>query len=284
MTIIEGYYAVEQYAPDYTAGLAYLCRAGYGRSHFQVSWGAEETRHADAWRNVLIFSRARLAADLDAYTESLREKQWTPPWSDPVRMLFYTVFQERATELIYLNTGTYLKASAQPTASPRAPDLVLSKVISAIARDEAAHYNFYLEAARLHVHYLPEDALPALLDVLCDFTMPAAGIIPNYDVFIKELYAAGIFGRQKYVSDVVEPALAKLGVDARRAFQTKLFSRRKSLTRRSDSQEPEPNLLVPVQHDVLGEFVRHLLQRLDVYEQRIGFGEVDGYQPIPLLI
>jgi acyl-[acyl-carrier-protein] desaturase len=282
MTIIEGYYAVEQYAPDYTAGLVRLCRTGYGRSHFQVVWGSEETRHADAWRNVLLFSRARSAAYLDAYTESLRENQWTPPWDDPIRMLLYTVFQERATELIYLNTGTYLKVENQEDASALASDSVLMKVISTIAKDEAAHYNFYLEAARLCLHYLPEETLPALVDVLRNFTMPAASIIPNYSAFIGELYTAGIFGRQQYARDVVESALGKLGIDARQSFQGRLFSRRRVCGDKNTNDELEPS--VPIQHDVLREFVMHLVQRLNLYEQEVGLSAVIDEQPVPVLI
>lgn len=57
--IVEGFYAVEQYVPDYTSELTRLARGNYGRAHFQLRWGAEEEKHADLWRNTLLFSRAR---------------------------------------------------------------------------------------------------------------------------------------------------------------------------------------------------------------------------------
>lgn len=283
ITIVEGYYAVEQFAPDYTSGLAHLCREGYGRSHFQVMWGAEETRHADVWRNVLLFSRARTIQQLEDYTETLRANSWTPPWNDPLHMLFYTVFQERATELIYLNTNAMLKQVGKPDNLGLDRDSVLQAVISTVAKDEAAHYNFYLEAARLSLHYLPEDALPALVDVLREFIMPASKLVPNYEGFIQELYAAMIFGRHKYACDVVEPVLGKLGIDARQAFHARLFSRRTGSSGDDNKEQGEVALEVPLKQDVLGEFVCHLVRRLETYTKEIGLSEIGGYEPVPIL-
>ena len=59
MRIVEGYYAVEQFIPDYVSKVLNVIRESYGRSQFYIRWGSEEERHADLWRNVLLFSGRR---------------------------------------------------------------------------------------------------------------------------------------------------------------------------------------------------------------------------------
>lgn len=218
MNVVEGFYAVEQYAPDYSAELARLARRDYGRSHFYLRWGAEEERHASLWRNTLIFSGARSPAQVEDYTDELRAKVWRPPWDDPLRMRLYTVFQEHATEFIYLNLARAARGTLASTGLSSAKDPVLAKIASVIAVDEAAHYYFFLEGARLHLYYFPEDTLPALAEVLRGFVMPASTLVPNYDAFTADLYAGGLFGRMKYAREVVPPVLANLGVADLRAI------------------------------------------------------------------
>ena len=52
--IIEGFFAVEQYTPDYVTTILHLIRRSHGRSHFMMRWGSEEEKHADLWRNALM--------------------------------------------------------------------------------------------------------------------------------------------------------------------------------------------------------------------------------------
>src|SRR6266481_470028 len=59
MQIVQGFFAVEQYVPDYTAELVSLVRRDYGRSQYYLRWGSEEAKHADIWRNVLLASGFR---------------------------------------------------------------------------------------------------------------------------------------------------------------------------------------------------------------------------------
>lgn len=223
MTIIEGFYAVEQYAPDYTAELLRLTRREYGRSQFYMRWGAEEEKHADLWRRTLLASKFRTADELEEFTGACRESAWQLPFETPIHMLFYTVFQERATEVIYLNTAKVARGATDLGVFASDADPILAKVASTIAADEAAHYYFFLESARLYLYYFPEEALAALSDVLRAFVMPAADIVPRYDAFIRELYAGNLFSRRKYVRDVIEPALEKLGVAGVRSLEQALL-------------------------------------------------------------
>lgn len=207
ITIVEGFYAVEQYAPDYTAELTRLTRKNYGRSHFQLRWGAEEERHADLWRNILLFSRRRSPEQIEQYTEDLRSSAWELPFDCPIRMLLYTVFQERATLFNYIHLAKVARGESEKTQFAHDADPILAEACKKIAVDEAAHYEFFLEGARLFLYYYPEETLCALVDVLRNFTMPAARIVPNYDAFIKTLYEGGIFTPRSYAREVVPVAL-----------------------------------------------------------------------------
>jgi acyl-[acyl-carrier-protein] desaturase len=57
--VLEGFFAVEQYVPDYVTTLLRVIRRSHGRSHFHIRWGSEEEKHADLWENTLLFSRHR---------------------------------------------------------------------------------------------------------------------------------------------------------------------------------------------------------------------------------
>ncbi|WP_084044963.1 acyl-ACP desaturase [Deinococcus hopiensis] len=215
--IIEGFYAVEQYAPDYTYELIRLVRRGYGRSHFTLRWGSEEEKHADLWRNALLFSRARSPEWIEDYTDELRRSAWTTPWEDPIRTLLYTVLQERATQVNYLNLARIARGEGKG-ALRRDVNPILAELSHVIAVDEAAHFNFFLEGARLYMYYFPEETLSGLKDVLQSFVMPAANIVPNYESFVQVLYDADVFGKRKYARDVVKYALEQLGVKSLKAL------------------------------------------------------------------
>jgi acyl-[acyl-carrier-protein] desaturase len=269
MGVIEGFYAVEQYAPDYTAELTRIARAGYGHSQFQIRWGAEEEKHSDLWRNVLLFGRARTPEQLERYTNDLRANAWVAPFDTPLEMLFYTVFQERATQLIYLKTASLARADA----GGESADPVLAKVITAIAVDEAAHYDFFLALARVHLYYFPQDALEALVKVIRTFVMPAARIVPNYDAFIKVLYESHLFSPGIYGREVAKPALSALGIESVKAVEHGL-AQTKAAPGLDGATRPAP--YAGCNFAVLESTVRGLFHRVNRYESAIG---LDRFQP-----
>jgi acyl-[acyl-carrier-protein] desaturase len=214
MQILEGFFAVEQYIPDYSAHGMTIMRESYGRSSFHLRWGAEEERHADLWRNALLFSGQRSLEWVEDYTSQLRGQEWGLPWDDPVHMIFYTVFQERATQVNYLNLGLAAKGKHEHEAYASSSDPILAQACQTIAIDEAAHYNFFLEGARLYLYYFPEVAIQAMADVVRHFTMPARNIIPNYEAFGELLHRTSIFGLRQHARDVVKVALENLGAES----------------------------------------------------------------------
>jgi acyl-[acyl-carrier-protein] desaturase len=216
-TIVEGFFAVEQYTPDYVVPLLGLLRKSYGRSQWHIRWGAEEERHADLWRNATVALGRRNESWIEEYSDSLRSKPWSLPWDSPLHMVFYQVIQERATYVSYRNFG--LAVSGMLPLLPSPVDPVMIQICRLIAHDEAAHYHFFTEVARLLIYYQTEKALDAFADVLRLFTMPARNIVPGYEKFGQALHDTGIFGRTIYYHDVVQVVLEALSLPPLRALE-----------------------------------------------------------------
>jgi acyl-[acyl-carrier-protein] desaturase len=220
--LIEGFFAVEQYAPDYTSEILQLVRRSHGRSHFQLRWGAEEERHANTWENALLFSRSRTPRYIDDYKRELKNNNWTVPWDDPLHMMVYTVFQERATQVNYLNFAQLSRGQAPKPGYEGEADLILERACTILAVDEAAHYYFFLEGARLYLYYFPEETLQAILDVILHFAMPAQNIIPNWSEISEIIYKTGVYGPREFQRNVIVPALKNLSVEGKKALEAGL--------------------------------------------------------------
>jgi acyl-[acyl-carrier-protein] desaturase len=271
-TIVQGFFAVEQYVPDYVTALLRVIRRSHGRSHFHIRWGAEEEKHADLWENALLFSRFRTPEWIDEYKHTLRQQQWELPWEDPMHMIFYTVIQERATQVNYLNTGLIAKGKFEHPDYQNDEDPVLAQVAQVIAVDEAAHYNFFLEGARLYLYYYPAQALDALYNVMKFFAMPAGNLIPDYDEFAEVVAQAGVYGPREHLRDVLDIALENLGVTGRRALY-------KGIERIRQVPNPDGGVQNTAIFDLLDyngvqAKVERLFGRIQEYEQMVGFDEI----------
>lgn len=273
LTIIEGFYGVEQYAPDYTSELIRLVRRDYGRSQFQMRWGAEEEKHADLWRNVLLFSRARTPAWIERHTEDLRAEAWVAPYDDPLRMLLYTVIQERATQLYYLNVLKVARGQSDKPQFANDADPVLAQVARAIAVDEAAHYAFFLEGARLFLYYYPEETLTALVEVLRNFAMPALDLLPDTEKLGKTIYEGGVFDGRILSRDVIKCALSNLGVTSLRAVERGVARTRQVPD--SEGRLSGAAAFEGVDFTLVEGVVENLFARIGRYEDEIGLSVID---------
>jgi len=279
--LIEGFFAVEQYAPDYTGEILRLVRRSHGRSHFQLRWGAEEERHADTWENALLFSQRRSPAFIEQYKHDLRSNTWTLPWDDALHMLIYTVFQERATQINYLNFAKIARGESDNPAYAADIDPVLARACTVLAVDEAAHYAFFLEGARLSLYYKPEETLQAIQDVINHFAMPAQNIIPNWPEVAETIYRASVYGPKIFQRDVIAPVFDNLTLTGRKALENGLkrsreipatdgLMRRTALWDAFDPGEAERSVL-------------RLHEKIVTYEKSVGRDALDPirFQPNP---
>lgn len=267
--ILEGFFAVEQFVPDYVLQLLQVLRRSFGRSHFHIRWGAEEEKHSDLWENSLLFSRFRTPQWIEDYKNLLREKQWELPWGNPLHMIFYTVIQERATQVNYLNTGLIAQGKTDDPDYAGDVDPVLARVAQTIAVDEAAHYNFFLEGARLYLYYYPAQALEALHDVIKFFTMPAGHLIPNYDQFAEIVAKAHIYGPREHIRDVLDIALKQLGTKGRAALRKGIYLMRQVPTLEGDMVETA--IFDVLDYETVKAKVQSVFNRINEYDAQTGF-------------
>jgi acyl-[acyl-carrier-protein] desaturase len=278
-TILEGFFAVEQFVPDYVTKLLVVIRKSHGRSHLHLRWGSEEEKHADLWYNSVLFSQYRSPEWLREYMGQLRGQEWNLPWDDPMHMIFYTVFQERATQVNYLNLGAIARGESENALYANSVDPVLVQCARKIAADEAAHYNFFLEGARLFLYYYPYESLHAMSDVINHFAMPAGNLIPNYDHFSEVVYKAGIYGPREHSRDVVQKALDNLGVSGRRALEAGI--RRTRIVPDENGNLRETAIFEGLDFVSIQEKVRRLFRVIEGHEQEIGFSDVDPTVFVP---
>jgi acyl-[acyl-carrier-protein] desaturase len=279
-TIIEGFFAVEQYVPDYTTKSIGLTRRYHGRSHFQIRWGAEEEKHSDLWYNTLLFSRARTPEWVANYQYMLRSNKWDLVWDDPLHLVCYTVIQERATQVNYLNTALAAQGKSTHPELANDKDPVLFRIAQTIAVDEAAHYNFFLEVLRLFLYYFPTKTLEALNDVIKNFAMPANQYLPNFDEFYETLYRTGIYSAREYARDVVQTALDNIGVAGRKALEA-------GVKLSKMAPDPDGNLRETsfffdgFDYHAVEAAIRRMFSRVSEYEKTIGFDKLDPITFLP---
>lgn len=280
VTILQGFFAVEQYTPDYVCNIMHMIRQSHGRSHYLLRWGAEEERHANLWQNALMFSGRRSAEWMENYMVDLRTKEWNPPWEDPLHMLFYQTIQERATQINYLNLAIIARGEGKPGEWDQDADPVLLRVCSTIAMDEAAHYDFFLESARLFLYYFPEESVEALADVLKYFAMPAMDIIPNYDDFGETIVRAGIYGPRIYAKDVVQAVLNNMGIESRKALENGIRQHRQ--VPNPDGQMVDSAIFNTLDYGYIEKVTQRLFGRIHKYEERVGLDQVQPTKFVPM--
>lgn len=278
-TILEGFFAVEQYVPDYVTALLKVIRTSHGRSHYHIRWGSEEEKHADLWYNAVLFSKYRSPDWLRNYMGDLRNGEWKLPWDDPMHMIFYTVFQERATQVNYLNTAVIARGDHPDPRFAQDKDPVLAEAARVIAIDEAAHYNFFLEGARLFLYYYPAEALQAMHDVIKYFAMPAGNLIPDYDKFAEVVYRAGIYGPREHSRDVVAVALRVLGVEGRKALEAGI--RRGRLVPDENGNMRESAIFEGIDFPSMEAAARRVYKLIEKQEKETGHYDVDPTHFVP---
>lgn len=208
--MVEGYFAVESYLPDFVTEAMAIVRRSRGRAWFQANWGYEESKHAMAWETWLTVSGKRTPQQMEEYAYYLSEKEWRLPYDTPRRMIIYQMIQERATYLNYHN----LAARAD-----REGDKALSTALNIVAVDEIAHHGFFYKGVQLYLKYDTANTLDDICHVLKSFAMPARNFLYNWNEFEDVVAKAGIYGPREHIKDVQNPILNALGYENRRALE-----------------------------------------------------------------
>lgn len=279
VSIIQGFFAVEQFTPDYVTTILHLVRRSHGRSHFMMRWGSEEEKHADLWRNALLATGQRSLPWVEDYMDRLRGKEWKLPFEDPLRILFYQVVQERATQVNYLNMALLAQGELSQEQFAWEADPVLAQVSRTIAVDEAAHYMFFQDVFRIFLYYVPDEAAEAILDVVNHFYMPGGELIPDINVFNEALFRTRVYGPRQYATDVLDPVFKSMSLPNRRKLEAAVRASREVPD--SDGGIRGTALFESLDFNHIEEAVRKTFHRIERYENSAGIAAFSNARFLP---
>jgi acyl-[acyl-carrier-protein] desaturase len=202
--IVQFFSAVEMYLPDYTAKMMQLIRESRGRAWFHVNWGFEESKHSLVLEEWLLRSGKRTEEQVQDFAQSLLDgKGWELPFDHPRQMMIYTMIQELATGLNYVN----LRRRAQSE-----NDGALAGLLRWVAADESAHYNFYRSGVKAYLRLEPAETVADIRFVFEQFAMPGQTLIPGWEQCSRAIDKAGVYGPRQYLQKVRRPIIDDLGL------------------------------------------------------------------------
>ena len=113
-------------------------------------------------------------------------------------MLVYTLLQELATQLSYINLS---KLTAP------AGDVALQRLLLLIAGDEGTHHRMFASCIKVHLAHDRAETLRDIAHVIDHFEMPAHDVIPDWARRGALIERHGVFGPRPFVRRVLLPAL-----------------------------------------------------------------------------
>jgi acyl-[acyl-carrier-protein] desaturase len=215
----ETFIGVESYLPDYVSGGINVVREMFGQAWFSANWGYEESKHALSLREYLVRSKQRTKEQMFAYEKAILSKQWTLPFKTARQMTFYGTVQEQATFMMY----KHQKKLAQDRG-----DKVLEAIYGFIARDEAAHSDFYRKVTMLELEDDREGTIEDMAHVFANFQMPGKDLVPDYDARTEVMRQTGGVDRGTFLKEVWFPILKRLDVTREEVTKASLALRKRA--------------------------------------------------------
>src|SRR4051794_40169962 len=192
VTLFEAFLGVEDYVGDYVEEAMHICSRQRGRRNLQLMWGAEELKHAETWKLVLLASGARSEEQIEAYRDKVGEYKWRmredhPGLDTPLGTAVYAMFQERATYHTYDELRRTVRREYDLPEDPtdaerrRGQQIGAAAAVAIVATDEIAHHGIFLKLVDISKRYFPYETFETIQKVLLGFKMPALDIMPNAD-------------------------------------------------------------------------------------------------------
>jgi acyl-[acyl-carrier-protein] desaturase len=200
--VVETFCMVELFLPDYLAKQLPQVRASKGRAWMLASWGYEESKHSMALNDWMLGGRHRSEKQLREMDNSVFEREWGLKYDDPLASVVYTMVQEVATRVNYRNL--------RKVAGGRCP--ALDKVLELVQIDEAAHGGFFRQLVQVYLEVDRAATLERIRLVFNTFTMPADLLLADGRRRAEAIKSLGIFDERVFLTEVVTPLLAQLGL------------------------------------------------------------------------
>jgi acyl-[acyl-carrier-protein] desaturase len=119
-------------------------------------------------------------------------------------MLVYAMTQELATFLAYRNVRRHAEQGDG--------DPALVRLLTFVAVDEAAHYDFFRRCVALHLENDREATLEQMRRVMTDFAMPAINDLADSRRRLAAINEMEVMSQDIYYREVYLPILESLGV------------------------------------------------------------------------
>jgi acyl-[acyl-carrier-protein] desaturase len=201
--VVESFCAVELFLPDYVGKFLPLVRGTRGRAWFAANWGYEESKHSMVMQEWLVRSGHRTEEQIEEVQNWAVIGEWELPTDDVRGLACYTMSQELATWLHYRNLRNLIGET----------DPALAKLLTLVAIDERAHYDFYVKVMKLHLEDDRQATLEQLKRVLNGFAMPATHMMADSANRQAKVRSLNIFNEDLFYSDVLMPIMEALGID-----------------------------------------------------------------------
>ncbi|MBI2806186.1 MAG: acyl-ACP desaturase [Planctomycetes bacterium] len=202
--VVETFCSVELYLPDYLSKLIPQVRTNRGRAWFLANWGYEESKHSMALSDWLLKSRQRTDEQMTDLDARVSANEFILPSDSALGMLCYAMMQELATWLNYVQLRRVVK--------DKGGDPALDTVLRLISVDERAHYDFFRKVVSMYLEHDREATIQHLRDIIYNFQMPAVDLLSDGRQRVERVRALKIFDEEIFYFQVVEPALAALGL------------------------------------------------------------------------
>lgn len=223
--LLLGFLGVESFVDDYVFAGINAAGSTTTTRQIYISWGFEERRHGQTFRYALIDSGLYTQEWVDHYLAEAAEDQWTFEKqtgyeATPLIASAYAIFQERQTRRNYATLRMRLwREYGSPT--NQSGHRVFPAVAGALRFpeiDEGAHEANFSSIVHIYLKYLPDMALDALKKVSTKYQMPVVQL-PNGEQFIKAVMAAGMGIARNIITEIMNPALSRMGLESRKALR-----------------------------------------------------------------
>lgn len=223
--LLLGFMGVESLIDDYVFAGIKAAGDSVMTENLYKQWGAEERRHWQTFRHALIDSGLYKQEWVDDYLEEIPKGQWTFELQTgyegtPLLGSAYAIFQERHTRWNYRETRIrlWLEYGSPVDASGRRVFPAIAGAIRFPEIDEGAHEANFSSIVRIHLKYMPDQALEALVKTSARYRMPVVQL-PNGEQFVEAVLAAGMGSPRSVIEQVMNPSLARMGLESRAALR-----------------------------------------------------------------
>jgi len=200
--MIESFYAVESYLPDFAEQGLNHYRSMVGLTSSYINWSYEELKHGRTLQLVLERSGSRTRQQMRDFRTDLARRKWTMPYPTPRQMLIYAAFQEKETNRNYEHLRDVLAGEGA---------LGAAHALRTIGRDEAFHHAYYKDIVKILLEYDEVGTAQDILMVAKTFRMPAQHLMPNMEERVRVMVRNKVFGKRQVRDEAIIPTIKAFG-------------------------------------------------------------------------